>query len=125
MTRYLLASVLLLAWALAPALSVGKISFSANFPLDETALLQASGLVTGSDYAPADVNAAIALMQAWLQANGHGAGKSERVAKARDDPALPRGEDEVLVAHELGHRRGDFRRDAGNKCCERVDAGRV
>jgi len=71
MTRYLLASVLLLAWALAPALSVGKISFSANFPLDETALLQASGLVTGSDYAPADVNAAIALMQAWLQANGH------------------------------------------------------
>lgn len=71
MTRYLLAAVLLLAWALAPALSVGKISFSANFPLDETALLQASGLVTGSDYAPADVNAAIALMQAWLQANGH------------------------------------------------------
>jgi len=71
MKRALLAAALLLAWVLAPALSVDKVSFSANFPFDETALLKASGLAAGSEYTPADVNAAISLMQAWLQANGH------------------------------------------------------
>ncbi|MDD4224641.1 MAG: BamA/TamA family outer membrane protein [Candidatus Cloacimonetes bacterium] len=71
MKRSLLAAALLLAWVLAPALSVEKISFSANFGLDEAALLQASGLQTGSQYDPADVNAAIAAMRAWLQNSGH------------------------------------------------------
>ena len=71
MKRALLAAFLLLAWALAPALSVGRISFEANFELDEAALLQASGLQTGSEYSPSDVTAAITLMQAWLQASSH------------------------------------------------------
>ncbi len=71
MKRVLLATILLLAWVLVPAMSVGKISFTANFELDETALLRASGLVTGSEYEPADVTAAIGAMRAWLQSSDH------------------------------------------------------
>lgn len=71
MKRALLAVWLLLACVLAPALSVEKISFSADFAIDETALQQASGLQTGAEYSPADVSAAIAALQSWLQKSGH------------------------------------------------------
>ena len=36
-----------------------------------------------------------------LQAHGHPAPESERVAEARDDVALLCGQDQVLVAHQL------------------------
>ncbi len=71
MKGILLAAVLILAGALLPALSVEKISFDANFHLDEAALLKVSGLQTGTEYDPADVSAAIAAMLTWLQSSEH------------------------------------------------------
>lgn len=54
-----------------PGLVVEKISFRANFTLDEASLLQAAKLQTGEEYDPAAVNAASEAMQNWLQARGH------------------------------------------------------
>ena len=106
MKRALLAAALLLAWVLAPALSVDKVSFSANFPFDETALLKASGLTAGSEYTPADVNAAIALMQAWLQANGHPFVKianPELVPLSESSQELAFKLTEVLLKHRIAN----------------------
>lgn len=71
MKHALLAATFLLACVLIPALSVEKISFSADFAIDEPALLQASGLQTGTQYSPEDVAAAIAALQLWLQKSNH------------------------------------------------------
>lgn len=54
-----------------PGLVIDKISFRANFPLDEAQLLQAANLRTGEEYDPASVNAASEAMQTWLQTRGH------------------------------------------------------
>ncbi len=71
MKRILLVSISLLAWVVLPALSVEMISFEANFEVDATSLRLASGLQIGSEYSPADVNAAIAALQSWLTEAGH------------------------------------------------------
>ncbi len=47
-----------------------------------------------------------------LEADGEAAGQAEGVAEAGDDAALLRGEDQVLIAHELGDGGGHLRRDA-------------
>ena len=50
-----------------------------------------------------------------LQADGHAPLEADRVAKPRHHLDLARGEDEVLVAHDLGCGGGHFRRDAGGE----------
>jgi len=69
--RRLLALSFWLALCLGFGLSVQKIGFIADFDVDEMQLLQASGLQTGLEYEPADVNAAIDAMRNWLQKTGH------------------------------------------------------
>ncbi len=65
--------LLLLNWFLlvsVAALTVERISFEANFPLEEAALLKAAALTTGSEYDPAVVNAALNAMQSYLHRQG-------------------------------------------------------
>lgn len=71
MKRRLLALSFWLALCLTFGLSVQKIAFIADFEVDETQLLEASGLQTGVEYEPADVNAAIEALRDWLQKAGH------------------------------------------------------
>jgi len=52
------------------ALSIGKISFQADFAVSETELLEASGLKPGEEYHPERVSDAIAAMQKYLIAKG-------------------------------------------------------
>ncbi len=51
--------------------------------------------------------------------DGQPAGKPDGVAEARDHPAFRGDDDQVLVAHDLGDRRGHLRRDAGRRGGER------
>ena len=60
-----------------------------------------------------------------LQAHGEMAGQADRVAKAGDDAALARDQDEVLVAHQLADRRRHLRRDAGAHRCEACLVGGI
>jgi outer membrane protein assembly factor BamA len=69
--RRLLALSFWLALCLGFGLSVQKISFETDFEVDKTLLLEASGLKTGFEYEPADVNAAIEALRGWLQNSGH------------------------------------------------------
>ena len=71
MKRRLLALSFWLALCLGFGLSVQKISFETDFEVDKTLLLEASGLKTGFEYEPADVNAAIEALRGWLQNSGH------------------------------------------------------
>lgn len=71
MKRRLLALSFWLALCLGFGLSVQKIAFIADFEVDETRLLEASGLQNGVEYDPADVNAAIEALRDWLQKAGH------------------------------------------------------
>jgi hypothetical protein len=52
----------------------------------------------------------------WLQPNRHRARKSDRVTESSDNSAFPRGKNEILIAHELRHRRRHFRSDSRGKC---------
>ncbi|MCY1218751.1 hypothetical protein D9M72_307010 [compost metagenome] len=58
-----------------------------------------------------------------LQAHGQVAGQADGVAKARDDVALLRDRDQVLVAHELGHGRDHLGREARCQCGECLCGG--
>ncbi len=48
-----------------------------------------------------------------LQPHAEVARQADRIAKARHHPALLRHQDQILIAHELAHRRRHLRRDAG------------
>src|SRR5438067_948667 len=57
------------------------------------------------------------LWMVWLKADRHASRQGECVAKARNDAAFTRGENQVLIAHQLGdgsnHLRSESSSDAG------------
>ncbi|EGY01774.1 hypothetical protein AZA_52040 [Nitrospirillum viridazoti Y2] len=55
-----------------------------------------------------------------LQPHSQRAGQADGVAEACDDTALPRRQDQILVAHDLGHGRRHLRRQAGGEHGQRV-----
>ena len=59
----------------------------------------------------------IVLWMVWLKADRHASRQAECVAKARNDAAFTRGENQVLIAHQLGdgsnHLRSESSSDAG------------
>ena len=48
-----------------------------------------------------------------LQAHRHRAGQPDRVAEARHHPGLAGDQDQILIAHQLAHRRNHFRGQPG------------
>ena len=60
-----------------------------------------------------------------LQAHRHAPFEADRVAKAGDDLDLARGENKILIAHDLGDRRRDLRRDARSKARQNLRGRRL
>ncbi len=60
-----------------------------------------------------------------LQPHGDAAGQPQRVAKACDHAALARHGDQVLVAHDLAHRRHHLGREPGRQSRQCLGRGRV
>ena len=92
--QLLICLLLIMAWPLMGSFLIEELDFSADFPLDKTSLIKASGLSLGSSVETEDIQAATVQIQAYLITGGR------QFVHVPNPQIIPLGDNRIKLIYE-------------------------